>query len=245
MAVLLVTLSIMAVMMTVLMPAWKHLGQREKEAELVFRGEQYARALMLFSRKHGPGTTPPSVDLLVQERELRKKFKDPITNEDFQVVLMGQGGSTAPGGTPRGGSPTPSPARGNSTGAQRGGSPVAGAPLGQQGGTGGVGGIWGFASKSKDESIRIYKGRTHYNEWVFNAPQQAQAPGGGGSVPGIGGGRGGSPGPTGFPGIGGTGRGGPGRGGPGGPGGRGPGPGGAPFPFPTPPASPRGRGPGR
>jgi type II secretory pathway pseudopilin PulG len=256
MAALLVTLSVMAVMMTVLMPAWKHMAQREKEAELVFRGEQYGRALMLFTRKHGPGTTPPTIDVLVLERELRKKYKDPITNDDFQVILMGQNtpGSTQPGTTPgRGGASMPT--EGARTAVQRPGGPGTGSPsgtgspLGQAPGQGaGVGGIWGVASKSKDQSIRIYKGRTHYNEWVFNAPQQPQVPGAGapGSIPGVGpGGRGGPGGaPTGIPGT-------------GGPGGRGIGPGGRggpvqpigpgrgnPFPFPTPPPTPRGRGPG-
>ena len=31
----------------------------------------------------------------------------------------------------------------------------------------GRGGVMGVASKSKDTSIRIYNGRTHYNEWQF------------------------------------------------------------------------------
>ena len=56
MVVLLVSLSVMAVMMSVAMPVWKQTAQREKETELVFRGEQYARAIALFQRKHGPGT---------------------------------------------------------------------------------------------------------------------------------------------------------------------------------------------
>jgi hypothetical protein len=29
------------------------------------------------------------------------------------------------------------------------------------------GGLTGVRSKSKAESIKIYQGRTHYNEWVF------------------------------------------------------------------------------
>ncbi len=45
MAVLLVGMSVMAVMLTVAMPVWKQTTQREKETELVFRGEQYARAI--------------------------------------------------------------------------------------------------------------------------------------------------------------------------------------------------------
>src|SRR5205823_4376561 len=97
MAVLLVSMSIMAIMMTVAMPTWRQMSRREKETELVFRGEQYARALTLFQTKNGPGTTPPNIDLLVEQRYLRKKFKDPIANDDFQLVLQtaGQPGPTA------------------------------------------------------------------------------------------------------------------------------------------------------
>jgi type II secretory pathway pseudopilin PulG len=217
MAVLLIGLSVMAILMTIAMPVWKHDAQREKEAELVFRGEQYGRALSLFQRKHGPGTTPTRVDALLEDHVLRKKFKDPITNDDFDVLLQGQ---NAAGSTPtpvltsqRGGTTSTAP-QGSST-AQRGSGPGGASPSS----SGPVGGIFGFASKSKAESIRLYKGHSHYNEWLFTAPQFAQAPGAGGA-------------PGGVPGTGGPGgRGGPGQGpggipGTGGPGGRGVGPGG-------------------
>ena len=39
MAVLLVAMAIMAIMMTAAMPVWKQLAQREKEQELIFRGQ--------------------------------------------------------------------------------------------------------------------------------------------------------------------------------------------------------------
>src|SRR6185295_11936700 len=93
----LVGMSIMAIMMTVAMPTWRQLNQREKEEELVFRGEQYARAIGLFQRKMGPGVYPPTIDVLVDQRFLRKKFKDPITNEDFlpMTQMVGAPGQAA------------------------------------------------------------------------------------------------------------------------------------------------------
>jgi hypothetical protein len=58
------------------------------------------------------------------------------------------------------------------------------------------------ASKSKDQSIRLYNGRGHYNEWAFVYIQQQQAPGAGGApgtaTPGRNGQPGQQPGP--FPG---------------------------------------------
>ena len=73
MAALLIALSVMAVLMSAVMPTWKHAARREKEAELVFRGEQYARAIGLFQRRAGPGVLPPDIDSLVKQRFLRKK----------------------------------------------------------------------------------------------------------------------------------------------------------------------------
>ena len=90
MAALLVALSIMAVMMTVAMPVWKQTAQREKEEELVFRGLQNAHAIGMFQRKFA-NAYPPNVDVLVEQRFLRKKFKDPITNDEFVPIPVGTG----------------------------------------------------------------------------------------------------------------------------------------------------------
>src|SRR5687767_14014546 len=65
------------------------MAKREKEAELVFRGNQYARAIGLFQRKFA-NTPPPTIDVLVEQRFLRKKYKDPITNDDFQPLYANQ-----------------------------------------------------------------------------------------------------------------------------------------------------------
>ena len=97
MAALLVALAIMAILMSIALPVWRHEARREKEAELVFRGEQYARAIALFKFKNAniPNAFPPSIDFLVQNRFLRKKYKDPMT-KDGEFVLIG-GGSQQPG----------------------------------------------------------------------------------------------------------------------------------------------------
>jgi type II secretory pathway pseudopilin PulG len=234
MAALLVAMSIMAVMMSVLLPAWKQMVRREKEAELVFRGEQYTRAIRLFQQRAGPGVLPPSVDVLVEQRYLRQAYKDPITNEKF-LVLPGlvqasgtqtniQFSSTTTGG-PTAGSQlqarmqeTQDRLRGltgrGSTGGAGGSTGVAGAM--EQPATGAVpGGITGVVSRSPDESIRVYNGRTHYNEWEFRYTAPAQPSGGGAGGAGGPDGRGGR-------GAGGPdGRGGRGAGGPDGRGGRG------------------------
>ena len=89
MAALLVGMSVMAVLMSALLPVWTHMATREKEEELIFRGRQYARAIGLFQRKFA-NTPPPTIDVLVDQRFLRKKYKDPITNDDFQPIYANQ-----------------------------------------------------------------------------------------------------------------------------------------------------------
>lgn len=234
MAALLVAIAILTIMMSVAMPVWRHDAQREKEAELVWRGNQYVRAIRLFQAK--TRTFPTSVDMLVQGRFLRQKYLDPITNQEFVYIGAGSAAAQPGGGVTSSFTLSTANARG---GAPAGGI-IAQPPNGQSASFAAPatassvpGGLIGVQSKSTDESIMVYGGRTHYNEWVFLYVAQN---------PGVPGGRG----PNGLP----NGRGGRGgRGGPGGqngPGGRGirGGPGGNAFPFPFPPAGGRGRGRG-
>lgn len=235
MAALLVAIAVMGVLLSAAMPVWKQTAQREKESELVFRGQQYARAIALFQRRAGPGALPPNLDILVEQRFLRKKYKDPITGEDFQPLLAGQAvpGMAGPGGGQgdgsgrggRGGLGGPGVGQGGSPGAQPSGftAPTFGSQPGTGPGavTGAVGGIQGVVSKSKAKSLRLFNGRQAYNEWSFvYVPQQqaggAAGPGGPGGPGGVGGGRGGGqPGPFGSPPGGPFGTGGRGGGGPG------------------------------
>jgi len=181
MAVLLISMSIMAIMMTAVLPTWKQLSRREREAELVFRGEQYARAIQLFQAKAGPGTLPPTIDLLVEQRFLRKKFKDPITNDDF-VPLVQIAAAAAPGGAPGAQQPGRQGGAAQTPAAPAGQRGTPGAPAGTTPGAAASGGIMGVTSKSKEQSIRLYKGRNHYNEWQFLPVARVAAPGAGGTA---------------------------------------------------------------
>jgi len=88
MAALLVAMSVMAIVLSTAMPVYQTVARREREAGLVFRGEQYARAIALFQRKYG-NQLPPDVDVLIDQKFLRKKYKDPITGGDFQYLGAG------------------------------------------------------------------------------------------------------------------------------------------------------------
>ena len=221
MAALLVAMSVMAIVLSVAAPIWQTAAQREREAELVFRGEQYAHAVALFQRKYAGGF-PPNLDILLKERFLRKRYKDPMAPDgEFQLLYAGQplqGGQQAgqplqrgqAGQVGQGGQlGQGQPGRGQQGQGQLG-QTGNGGRAGGRGQTGRVGGgpvsgvqsgIMGVASKSKAESLRQYNGRGRYNEWTFVATTQAstqagtgaQLPGRRGGFPGRRGGRPGDP----------------------------------------------------
>lgn len=104
MASLLVAMALMTIFMSVALPAWSQMAQREKEAEYLFRANQYALAIRRFqiktSQTAGQGQPAPSVDFLVEQKFLRKKYKDPLTGKDFVPVLNNQ---AIPGGAQQAG----------------------------------------------------------------------------------------------------------------------------------------------
>lgn len=208
MAGLLVAIGIMSVLMSVAMPAWRTLAKREKEAELLFRGQQYVRAIDLYQRRF-PGAYPTDIEMLVEERFLRRLYPDPMTGEPFRILTQGSAaaaaGETAAGADAEAGR---SPSR-LSDRDGRDGFGVPGSGLGGRagrvspgpfsGGLGGddeeLGGIVGVVSRSTDESLRDYNGATRYDQWLFVHQGQGVTPGAAGtSAPfpgGIGSGRGG------------------------------------------------------
>ena len=187
MVALLVGLAVMSVVLSMALPVWRTVVRREQETELIFRGQQYARSISLYQRKF-PNAYPPSIDVLVKQRFLRREYKDPMTKEGaFQLLYQGASEPVRPGGLggPAGGrGGLGSSAPGALSG---GGGPGGQGRPGQEGQPGSVGrppfgaqgGIVGVASKSKDKSIRIYNGRSTYNEWQFVWVPAAQTPGGG------------------------------------------------------------------
>jgi type II secretory pathway pseudopilin PulG len=158
-------MTIMFVLMSAAVPSWRYVMKDAREEELIFRGEQIARAIKRYQDKHG-SSLPPSLEILVQQRFLRKAYKEPFA-KDGKWRLLRPGDALLPpgvGGIPgmsRPGSTTP-------PSTMVGQAPTAGGTIG---GTIGGAGIVGVASFSKDKSLRIFNGRTRYNEWMFIAGQ--------------------------------------------------------------------------
>ena len=91
---------------------WSQVVQREREAELLFRGEAVVRALERFQQDR-PGTLPETLEELVEGKYLRRAWVDPMTGRSFRILraqnALATGGS-GPGrerGGRRGSGPAP------------------------------------------------------------------------------------------------------------------------------------------
>jgi len=72
---------------------WQNVMMREKEEELLFRGEQYRLAIERYYLAKAPLQYPASIEDLLKDnrfpqakRHLRQQYKDPITGEDFEII---------------------------------------------------------------------------------------------------------------------------------------------------------------
>jgi type II secretory pathway pseudopilin PulG len=73
---------------------WQNVVQREKEEELLYRGDQYRLAIeRYYFAVPGRQQYPTSLDQLLKDertplgrRHLRRKYRDPVTGEDFVEV---------------------------------------------------------------------------------------------------------------------------------------------------------------
>ena len=128
------TLTLMLAAMAIEAPRIAQQIKREREEELIHRGEDYATAVKRFVHKNG-GRYPLSIEQLENTnhiRFLRKRYKDPITGEsDWKLVHAGEAQIIIP--TPKGQAgtlPTSSPTQ-NSLSSNQAGT------LGSSGTTGG------------------------------------------------------------------------------------------------------------
>jgi type II secretory pathway pseudopilin PulG len=195
--ILMMVLTILLITMTTALPDIYTARQRESEEELIFRGNEYARAIMLYRRQFN--RFPSSVDDLVKRtngfRFLRHAYKDPMTKSgkwrfihasaggavlDSKTLPSGQGINppASPGGQKEGASKNQTaddsqPSDDSETpGKQKKNETAQGEEKEMQGAF-----IVGVASSSKKKSIRVWDNHDRYDEWEFlgvnNAPTGA------------------------------------------------------------------------
>ena len=148
--------AVMMIMLAAAVPSWRYVMRNDAEEELIFRGGEIADAIARFQRRNG-NALPPSLEVLVKGKFLRRPYKDPMTKHGrWRFIRPGEvvvpGASGIPGTS--GGTTTTT-----TTTTTR---PSA---FSQPGMT--LGGFQGVASTSTEKSLRVFNGRTRYDEWVF------------------------------------------------------------------------------
>jgi type II secretory pathway pseudopilin PulG len=184
--------TILLISLTAALPNLYTAGQREREEELLFRGNQYARAIILFHRQFR--RYPASVKELLQTngiRFLRHAYPDPMSrtgkwrfiHADANGVpldsrTLKRAATPVPGQTQR------SAAEARSTAQAAEAAPEVEKGSGETSTFFGQGRqiqgafIIGVASSSRRESIRVWNGHTRYGDWEFLGVETAAGAGG-------------------------------------------------------------------
>jgi len=176
-------LVILGISMTAAVPLWEKVVQREREEELIFRGYQYMQAIQLYQTRF-PGAYPPTIDMLVEQKFLRRAYKDPFaTSEEgeFRVIRQmspelqqaseqqrraaGEAAGITDLNRSRSRTSTPggsTSARGSGRGFQ---STLGRTALGDAGAS--MGGIVGVASIGDQPTFVQVPGKPNYRDWLF------------------------------------------------------------------------------
>ena len=137
--VAIVAVHLVVILMLVGRAHWKTIQQRDMEAELLFRGGQYVRAIENYRRQH-INQSPPNLRILEKEKHIRRLFPDPLSDTgDWNLVIK----------------------------PMTGGKKLLVVPLHVAGKFLTSGTIVGVCSTSPEPGFREYRGRKRYNEWAF------------------------------------------------------------------------------
>jgi len=151
---LMAAVAIMMILMTAAVPSWRYVMKNDAEEELLFRGGEIADAVARYQRRNG-NALPASLEVLVKGKFLRRAYKDPMTKQGrWKFIRPGEAmGPAGPGVRGPGGVTTTTT---TTTRPSAFGSPDQV-----------LGGFQGVASTSTEKSLRVFNGRTRYNEWLF------------------------------------------------------------------------------
>ncbi len=151
MVALVVIITVMSIVVAAALPYWSQMIKRDREAELIFRGLQYAEAIRVFQQRFQ--RLPTSLDELIEinPRSIRRLWPDPMTDDGKWTPIFArsnQGGGTQ--GRPVAGGTAPGEDAAQDDGRQRK-----------------VGPIIGVRSRSKESGVRTFLGSSSYADWQF------------------------------------------------------------------------------
>jgi type II secretory pathway pseudopilin PulG len=158
----LITMLLMVSLMTIaalaVLPSLTFELKRDQEQEMIHRGVQYSRAIRAYYKKFGRYPTRlEDLDNTNNLRYLRKRYKDPLTGQDFKLLHFGDPGLTLGGsfggGVIPGANPIGSPNGANGTGASSfGGSSFGASSSFGNSGSSSFGGGSGFGNSASGSS---------------------------------------------------------------------------------------------
>ena len=154
---LLAAVAVMMIMLAAAVPSWRYVMRNDAEEELLFRGGEIADAVARYQRKNG-NALPPSLEVLVKGKYLRRAVQGPDDEARALARSSGPAKPVAPVAPAVAGTSGTSTVTTTTTTTTR---PSAFSTSGQ------LGGFQGVASTSTEKSLRVFNGRTQYNEWVF------------------------------------------------------------------------------
>ncbi|MCZ6507052.1 MAG: type II secretion system protein [Acidobacteria bacterium] len=157
---LIVLFSLLSVMLAAVLPSLSKQIQREKEAELIFRGLQYAEGIRIFQQRFGryPNTLEELIEL--EPRCLRQLWKDPMTDDGRWAYVLASGGGGQSGDED-----------GQGRVLAQGSAPAASFRLGRgdRDKERPAGPILGVVSRAEGTASRTFMGKGRYQEWRFTA----------------------------------------------------------------------------
>ena len=196
-AALMIVVMATSIVLSAALPYYLTQAQREMEEELIFRGEEYVRAIQKYKRLFG--IYPPNIEALSDTNGLpflRREYRDPTSGTSFRLLTLNQDGTingsavysrssvnaelaaesnpetkTQPNAsqlsTPREGIERKKDAVESHQG-NLNAQGLQSSFAGQFQGIAG-GGIIGVAPESDQRTLKVYNQRNQYNEWEFIA----------------------------------------------------------------------------
>ena len=182
-----VAITVMVILLTASAQAWTTVMKREREEELIFRGNQYIKALLAYKEDHG-GAFPTDLEQLMEtgprgHRYIRQIYVDPFSEDGtWNLLYLGPDGKSAfnpkrrlaqgvpglPGQGSNAGGGLSSPASRSSD--PRGGPQGSGSRGRKSGFSSGNLNtpIVGVVSQGPDKAFQEYFGKQYYDEWEFH-----------------------------------------------------------------------------
>lgn len=88
---IMIFITLLSIAILAVSPSVSMMMRRDKEQELLFRGKQYAQAILNFQKRQGRFPLKLAELMKTQPRSARKLYREPICNcDDWGLILVGQ-----------------------------------------------------------------------------------------------------------------------------------------------------------